>query len=62
MIVLGYLGFIASMPDKTSGSLIPVLLLCVLMVVSGVVVLVGALVCAFGRAESDRRRSNRGGV
>jgi len=57
MIVVGYAGFIATMPDKTSGSLIPLFLFCLLLVVSGIVILMGAFVYAIARAASDRRRS-----
>ena len=59
LALLGYFGFIASMPDKTSGSLIPVFFVCLLMLMSGVVVLVGAAIYAVAKIATDRKRSKK---
>jgi len=57
LVVLGYVGFLVSMPDKTSGHLVPVFLLCLLLLSVGVLGLVAALVCAVARAVSGRKRT-----
>jgi len=55
LLVLGYLGFL-SLPDKTSGYLVAVLLLCMLMLLAGAVGLVGALVYGVVRAAAGNRK------
>jgi ammonia channel protein AmtB len=54
LLVLGYFGFV-SMPDKTSGFLIPVVLLCLLMLLAGAVGMIGALVYAVVKATGNRK-------
>ena len=55
LLVLGYLGFI-SLPDKTSGYLVAVLLLCLLMMLAGAVGLVSSLVYGVVRAAAGGRK------
>jgi hypothetical protein len=55
LLVLGYLGFI-SLPDKTSGYWVAVLLLCMLMLLAGALGLVGALVYGVVRAAAGDRK------
>jgi hypothetical protein len=57
LTVLGYFGFITTMPDKTSGSLIPLFFCCFLMLVSGVVILVVTSIYAIVRMATEHRRS-----
>ncbi len=60
MVVLGYFGFLAFMPDKTSLPLLP--LLCFLIFASGVLVLVGSLSFAIAKIVAERKRSKGAGV
>ena len=55
MVVLGYFGFLASMPDKTSYPFLD--LLCFLVLGTGVLVLVGSLGFAISKIVVERRRS-----
>jgi len=54
LLVVGYLGFV-SMPDKTTGYMIPVVLLCLLMIGIGAIGLVGGLVLGVVRAVDGRK-------
>ncbi len=60
MVILGYFGLLAFMPDKTSPPLLP--LLCFLIFTSGVLVLVGSLGFAIAKIVAERRRSKRASV
>jgi H+/Cl- antiporter ClcA len=62
LLLLGYAGFMASMPDKTSGHLIPVLLLCVLVLLAGAVGLIGTLVYAIAKVASGRKHRKPEGL
>lgn len=55
LLVAGYLGFM-SLPDKTSGLLVAVLLLSMLMLLAGAVGLIGALVYGVVRAVAGERK------
>ena len=59
MVVLGYFGFLAFMPDKTSIPFVP--LLCFLIFTSGAVVLVGSLGFAVTKILAERRHSKGAG-
>jgi flagellar biogenesis protein FliO len=55
-IILGYFGFLAFAPDKTSGYLMALSLFCLLLALAGILVLVGALVYAIAKVSAKRKR------
>ncbi len=57
LIILGYVGFVALMPDKTAGGVaLPAFFLSYLMLWAGAIGLVSALVYALVKAASERKR------
>ena len=63
MVVAGYFGFLAFMPDKTSAPLVGLLWsTSFLVLASGAVVLVGTLGFGVAKAVGERRRSKRVGI
>ena len=63
LVILGYMGLLAFMPEKTAGGLqIPAFLLSELMLLVGAVGLPGALVYALAKGASERKRRRASGV
>jgi hypothetical protein len=63
LLVLGYVGFVTFMPDKTTGGLlILVFLLSFLMLLAGAASLLGALLYALVKAAIERKRNRAEGV
>ena len=54
LLVLGYLGFVST-PDKTTGYMIPVVILCLVMIGLGAIGLVGGLVLGVVRAIGGQK-------
>lgn len=55
LIVIGYLGFVGLTPNTSAGGVIPLFLLCVLMIITGSGVLVGAFFYAIVRLVIEHR-------
>jgi hypothetical protein len=63
LVVVGYVGVVAFMPDKTAGGLQPAaFLLSTLVLVAGAVGLLGVVVYALVKAARERKRSRAAGV
>jgi uncharacterized membrane protein len=58
LLVLGYVGFVAFMPEKAAGDQqVSAFLLSLLMLLAGAVGLLGTLAYALVKAATERRRS-----